>query len=302
MLNYALVYLYKAILYVTILMVYILIKVKNVFRPNLNSSRYKKLDDSIRPELHKTIDKQTDLYSFLKKSNKTCNTGTISNLVHSKNILSEVFLDMFQGAGYDYILEEYGIMSKFFWLNYHKRGLLRNESVHLIKNFCTNKTSIKVLDVGCGSCTSLILLHKILKEIGIKFELYGCDIYPKIVVEGIHNLNKTTIHPKLLICNGEHLPYKDNYFDLVINYGGINQFQNISKGLDEMLRVVKSGGLCICRDEHYNSKKLNDFEKFYFNFIKDETVPIEYLNKIKVKNINITYLNNIQFLLSFQHI
>ena len=156
------------------------------------------------------------------------------------------------------------------------------------------------MDIGCGTCTSIISLIKLLNDSNISYDIYGCDINPNILNEGIYNLNKTNVKCNLLICNGENLPYKDNYFDLVINYGGINQFENIYKGLLEMKRVVNKEGLCICRDEYYNESILSDFEKKYFNFIKNETIPIKELKNMNARNINISYLNKIQFLISFQ--
>lgn len=299
MIQYVSVFFYKALLYFCILIIYIFVKFKNIFRKSIISKSYLNSKKSIQKNIVLQKESVTGLYSYLENSIYQENNRKISSLVNSKDYLDQFFLDIFQGAGYDYILEESGFMSKYFWLNYHKRGILCRESKELIVNFCKNKSTLKILDIGCGSGTSLLLINKLLQDENIPHELYGCDLSPYIMIEAIHNLSNKDVLAELVICNGEKLPYKNDYFDIVINYGGINQFQNIKKGLNEMIRVVKKNGLCICRDEYYNSKALTDFEKIYFDFIQNETVPIQFLDTSKTSNITIQYLNKIQFLLSF---
>ena len=117
------------------------------------------------------------------------------------------------------------------------------------------------------------------------------------MVHGIYNLSKEKIETNLIICNGEDLPYKSNSYEIILNFGSINQFENVNGGLLEMTRVCKKGGLCICRDEHYDKRMLTKREKDYFSFIKKEKIPI-YKSEV-IEKTQIEYLNSVHFLLYF---
>ena len=45
------------------------------------------------------------------------------------------------------------------------------------------------------------------------------------------------------------LPYIDNYFEVAISSGGINLFDVREKGVNEMIRVTKPGGIVLITDE-----------------------------------------------------
>ena len=46
-----------------------------------------------------------------------------------------------------------------------------------------------------------------------------------------------------------NLPYRKNFFDVVLHSGGINTFSDIPLALSEMYRVVKSRGTVVVIDE-----------------------------------------------------
>lgn len=46
----------------------------------------------------------------------------------------------------------------------------------------------------------------------------------------------------LQLADSENLPFTENKFDAVIVAFGVRDFENLEKGLAEMLRVLKPGG------------------------------------------------------------
>jgi ubiquinone/menaquinone biosynthesis C-methylase UbiE len=279
------VFLYKIILFFSILNVYYYKKFTDIFRKKINTIKFRTEENVLKNGItHLYINKKTNLKAY-------CNP-------FNTNFFENMYMDVTQGSGYDYILEENATLSNFFWLGNHERSISHSKSVKVLDDYLNKKSNeIKILDIGCGSGTSIIRLYNLLKKRNISFKIYACDIYDNILVECIHNLTKKNIDAEILICNGEDLPYQNDLFDIVINYGSINQFNNIQKGLNEMIRVVKDDGICICRDEHYNDKLLNNFEKNYFNFIKNEKIPY---NLLPVNHPHkIIYINKIHFLLVF---
>ena len=94
----------------------------------------------------------------------------------------------------------------------------------------------KLLDVACGMGGLL----KAARERGLAS--FGLDISR----EGIVLAAKLNGCRKLIVANGERLPYKDNSFDYITNIGSLEHFPDPKIGLREMIRVLKAEGkICI---------------------------------------------------------
>lgn len=51
---------------------------------------------------------------------------------------------------------------------------------------------------------------------------------------------------KLIVADGENLPYKDNSFDYITNIGSLEHFIDPKAGFEEMFRVLKTKGkMCV---------------------------------------------------------
>jgi len=99
------------------------------------------------------------------------------------------------------------------------------KKVELIKKYLNVKASDKLLDVGCGTG---------LTTVPWKCKRYGVDPAPKLLARA---KSKDEIEYKL--APAEDIPYDDNYFDVVISVTAIQNFSDISKGLNEIKRVGK---------------------------------------------------------------
>jgi len=106
----------------------------------------------------------------------------------------------------------------------------------------------KILDVGCGFGRSFKYFSK------YKLSIYGIDISKKMVKESQASKVKGVIEIKE--AEAEKIPYPDNYFDYVFGIGIFcATYQN--KALEEMFRVLKTGGL-IFIDGKNNNYFFND--------------------------------------------
>ncbi len=125
-----------------------------------------------------------------------------------------------------YIEEYINLEKKGFWFKARRELILG-----LIKN---NKKDIKILDIGCAGG----VLLKELKKYGF-LNLYGIDIEEKFV-----KLSKK-ICKNIFLADAGHLPFKDDYFDIIIASDILEHLKNDKKALKEWCRVLKNGGKII---------------------------------------------------------
>lgn len=101
------------------------------------------------------------------------------------------------------------------------------------------KEGDKVLDVGCGDGYYLHLLS----NLGIKLDLTGTDYDKEGLEKARQNLKKTI--PLVQADLMKKLPFKDRTFDKVVMSEVAEHLPNDVKGLKEVYRVLKPGGI-IC--------------------------------------------------------
>lgn len=72
----------------------------------------------------------------------------------------------------------------------------------------------------------------------------------------------------LRLGDSENLPFEDNFFDALIVAFGVRNFENLERGLAEMLRVVKPGGRIVILEFSRPSKfPMKQLYKVYFTAI-----------------------------------
>ena len=94
------------------------------------------------------------------------------------------------------------------------------------------KSKMKILDIGCGKG---FLLHDLLNEIP-DLDVYGVDVSEYALKKAM-----PTIKKKCKKGNAKKLPYKSNYFDLVISINTLHNLYNyeLNDSLREINRVSK---------------------------------------------------------------
>lgn len=97
----------------------------------------------------------------------------------------------------------------------------------------------KVLDIGCGLGNNLIPLME------NDFEVAGIDMSADAIQKFKKSLDKIHKEISLKVAPFEELPYKDGEFDGVICVQTLShgKTKNIKKGIEEILRVLRKGGV-----------------------------------------------------------
>jgi ubiquinone/menaquinone biosynthesis C-methylase UbiE len=122
---------------------------------------------------------------------------------------------------------------------------------------------------------------------------YGLDISLGMLRQCQRNVKKWKLESSLFAGTAEHLPFRDEAFDVVFHFGGINFFNDKAAAINEMIRVAKPGTKFIIGDENEAlAKKYENLPVtggFYGNRKNTITAPIDLLpagmQEIKIKDI-----------------
>ncbi len=122
-----------------------------------------------------------------------------------------------------------------------------------------------ILDVATGTGDFAIEALKLSPE-----KVIGVDIS-----EGMLEIGKKKMKAKghesvieLMSGDSENLPFEENKFDAVIVAFGVRNFENLEKGLAEMLRVIKPGGRVVVLEfSKPRTFPMKQLYSFYFKFV-----------------------------------
>ncbi|MFB9121044.1 bifunctional demethylmenaquinone methyltransferase/2-methoxy-6-polyprenyl-1,4-benzoquinol methylase UbiE [Bergeyella porcorum] len=121
-----------------------------------------------------------------------------------------------------------------------------------------------VLDVATGTGDLAIAVHK-----GTKANIVGLDLSQQMLNVGIEKVKKQNLQNSISMMKGdaENLPFEDNKFDAVSVAFGVRNFENLTKGLAELRRVVKEGKSVYILEFSKVEGFLAPFYMFYFKNI-----------------------------------
>ena len=100
----------------------------------------------------------------------------------------------------------------------------------------------RILDVATGTGDLAINLAKTDAE-----KIIGLDISAGMLQVGKDKIAAKNLSTTIEMVQGdsENLPFEDNYFDAITVAFGIRNFETLEKGLAEILRVLKPGGIFV---------------------------------------------------------
>ena len=139
--------------------------------------------------------------------------------------------------------------------------LWRKRAVRLLKKHQPKL----ILDIATGTGDFAIEALSLNPE-----KIIGVDISEGMLSVGREKLIKKNLTDKIELLNGdsEVLPFEDNFFDAVIVSFGVRNFENLEKGLSDMLRVLKPGGkVVILEFSKPKSFPFKQIYQFYFQWI-----------------------------------
>ena len=136
---------------------------------------------------------------------------------------------------FDSIAWRYDFLNHFLSFNFDR--LWRRRAIRIIAR--TNEMPL-ILDVATGTGDLAIAALK-LNPRGIS----GIDISRKMLEIGKEKIQKKGLSAKIELSYGdsENIPFSDKMFDVAMVAFGVRNFANPLKGLTEMRRVVRDGGM-----------------------------------------------------------
>lgn len=113
------------------------------------------------------------------------------------------------------------------------------------------KPGLKILDVSSGRGTQSIYYAK---EYNV--DVTGIDLDDEMLKTATLNTEKEILESNVRFqkADSQNLPFQDNMFDVVINECAVGIPDNSQKVIDEMIRVVKKGGLILIHESTWKSK------------------------------------------------
>lgn len=142
-----------------------------------------------------------------------------------------------------------------------------------------------ILDVATGTGDMAIMTAKMLKP----EKIIGIDISEKMLEYGRKKIVKEKLQTKIEFLRGdaETINFPDHSFDGVMVAFGVRNFENLEKGLKEILRVLKPGGRLIVLEF---SKPLipgvKSLYRFYMEVMAPQLAKLFRQNKQAYKYLN----------------
>ena len=148
------------------------------------------------------------------------------------------------------------------------------------------KPGDRVLEVSVGTGRNLQFLPR-------EAKFFGLDISWGMLKQSRRNAAKWKLDLALFMGTAEHLPFKDESFDVVFHFGGINFFNDRAAAICEMIRVAKPGTKFVIGDENEELAKKYENAPVTGDFYKRKqaiTAPVDLLppnmQEVRVKNIS----------------
>ena len=98
--------------------------------------------------------------------------------------------------------------------------------------------------------------------------IIGVDISEGMLDKGRQKLEKRGLSSIIQLKYGdsEDLPFDENQFDAIVVGFGVRNFENLQKGLSEMLRVLKPNGKVAILE--LSKPKISPFKQMYWFYFK----------------------------------
>lgn len=130
------------------------------------------------------------------------------------------------------------------------------------------KNPANILDIATGTGDLAILMTKTNAK-----NIIGLDISAGMLEVGKKKIAEKKLDHiiDMVIGDSENMPFPDNHFDAITVSFGIRNFENLEKGLAEILRVLKPNGIFVILE---TSNPVKTPYKQGYNFYTKNILPI----------------------------
>jgi demethylmenaquinone methyltransferase/2-methoxy-6-polyprenyl-1,4-benzoquinol methylase len=140
----------------------------------------------------------------------------------------------------------------------------RNKVLQLVAK--TNPETILDIATGTGDLAILLAKTQAKKIIGLDISEGMLEVGKKKIAS--NNLSNTI---DMVLGDSENMPFEDNFFDAITVAFGVRNFEHLEKGLTEILRVLKPGGVFVILETSVPEK--TPYKQGY-NFYSKNILPL----------------------------
>ncbi|GET23638.1 bifunctional demethylmenaquinone methyltransferase/2-methoxy-6-polyprenyl-1,4-benzoquinol methylase UbiE [Prolixibacter denitrificans] len=158
-------------------------------------------------------------------------------------------------AMFDSIAARYDFLNHFLSFGIDKGW--RRKAIRLLKPYQPKQ----MLDIATGTGDFAIEALKLSPD-----KVTGVDISTGMLAEGRKKMERLGLNGTIELLEGdsENLPFKEETFEAITVAFGVRNFENLSKGLEEMHRVLKPGGVtCVLEFSQPRSFPMKQLYHFY---------------------------------------
>ena len=111
-----------------------------------------------------------------------------------------------------------------------------------VLNLVSSSNPKMILDIATGTGDLAILMATTKAE-----KIIGLDISSGMLEVGKKKIADKNLSDKIemMLADSENMPFEDNTFDAITVAFGVRNFENLEKGLAEILRVLKPNGIFV---------------------------------------------------------
>lgn len=163
---------------------------------------------------------------------------------------------------FDTIASKYDIMNRLISLGCDKPW--RRTAIRELKEYPHGR----ILDIATGTGDMAVMLYDLLKPDSVT----GCDISEGMLDVARRKTAEIGLSDKISFSVGDctELPFDDSTFDVATVAFGVRNFENLSKGLSEIRRVLKPGGIVSIIELTVPE---NGFYRLFYNLYTGIVIP-----------------------------
>lgn len=153
---------------------------------------------------------------------------------------------------FDHIAPKYDFLNHFLSLGIDQ--LWRKKAIRILKKYQPKR----ILDVATGTGDFAIAASKLNAD-----EIVGFDLSGEMIRIGEEKVKRRSLDSRIRFKKGdsENMPFENGSFDAITVAFGVRNFEDLQKGLDEFLRVLKPNGTAIILE--FSKPKYFPFRQLY---------------------------------------